>query len=106
MEKEKLDTYSKILLATANINYVAWMVQGVQEQIKQTRMADPVILSAYATNQEVLNEALAALREVMEDMGNFVNNFDMVTSMDERITSPAYDIIIHGKDEVELPDKD
>ncbi len=103
METQRLDTYSKILLATSTLNYTAWIVEGVQQQIKQTRMIDPIILEAYAHNEKILEDTLKTLSQAMEEIGNFINEFDMVTPMDERITSPAFDIIIHGKDIVELP---
>ncbi len=48
----------------------------------------------------ILEETVKKLGIIMEDLGNLINNCDAISPIDERVTKPAFDIIVHGKDDV------
>jgi len=97
----KLDNFSKILLATSTINYLASSLDSVTKQI-QSLKEDDVFAYRIHTSNEILNNAVISLGQIMEALGEGLNNMDSVCPIDERVTSPAFDIIIHGKDDTEL----
>ncbi|MBC9913152.1 hypothetical protein [Chitinophaga varians] len=98
---EKLDTYSKILLATQTINYLASNMNTVITQVRSIPGMSQIQIDGAAATEEVLIAALSQLTTVMEALGDYVNNVDMVCTIDERVTNAAFDILIHGKDKVE-----
>ncbi|MGN7818818.1 hypothetical protein ACTJJB_01740 [Chitinophaga sp. 22536] len=98
---EKLDTYSKILLATQTINYLASNMNTVITQVRSIPGMSQIQIDGAAATEEVLIAALGQMTTVMEALGDYVNNVDMVCAIDERITNAAFQILIHGKDNVE-----
>lgn len=101
----RLDNYSKILLAIQSISYMANGINAVNEQIKmmpkpEDNLTKPII-EGVAGREEILNDTLTKLCSAMEDLGDFMNNHDCIIPMDERITSEAFQILFHGKDDTE-----
>jgi hypothetical protein len=69
---QKLDSFSKIILATGTINYLASMINGVNEQMKFT----PGFMSEGSFHKEGIEKrdkdmavAVEKLKEVMELLG-------------------------------------
>jgi hypothetical protein len=87
---QKLDSLSKILIATGQINYMAASIDSVNEQIKMI-----------PDKQELLAEVVTKLGAIMEDMGNLINGQDCICHIDERVSKVPFEIIIHGMDDTE-----
>lgn len=99
---EKLDDFNKILIATAQINYMASAIHGVNVQMKMTGLAkEKVHAPGVKEKDRLLAETVKTLGEVMEDLGNYMSGADCICPIDVRVTTPAFEIIIHGKDDVE-----
>lgn len=98
---EKLDIFNKILLATQTINYLASNMNNVVTQIRSMTGMSNIQMNGADATEAVLNTALVQLANVMEGLGDYVNNVDMVCPIDERITNAAFQIIVHGKDNIE-----
>lgn len=106
--KQKLDSFSKILLATATINYMASSIDGVRKSMNHVRSHQPdkedwdKIHGESSTDFEnALNEAVTDLGKVMEKLGNAINRRDAICAIDQYITTPAFNVIIHGHDNTE-----
>lgn len=52
-------------------------------------------------NSNELNFCLDHLKETMERLGDYMNNCDLICPIDVRITEEPFQILFHGKDEVE-----
>lgn len=52
-------------------------------------------------NSKELDFCLDHLKETMERLGNYMNNCDLICPIDVRITEEAFQILFHGKDNVE-----
>ncbi len=97
---EKLDNFNKILIATSAINYMASSVNMVNEQLKMMPNIKPFEEGIEVKNK-FLEVTLLQLSKIMEDMGNFINSGDIICPLDVRVTTPAFEIIIGGKDNVD-----
>lgn len=106
MEKtiERLDTFSKILLATQSINYLANNIYGAMIDVSYLSAHNPdkkFLQDSVEQKQSVLNDTLEALKNVMEDLGNYCSGVDLIAPIDIKVTNAAFDIVIHGNDDVE-----
>lgn len=101
---QKLDSLSKIILATGAINYMAAGIDSVNEQIKMIQppadMKD-VFADGIKGRDAVLAKAVKQLAQVMEDLGNYMNNNDCLCPLDVRVTEDAFNVIIGGQDDPE-----
>lgn len=99
---EKLDSFSKILLATGAINYMAASLNSVTQQIAfiPKNVSETAAESVIRNNAE-LDKVLVALKDTMENFGNFMDGIDCVCPIDVRIYEVPFDIILHGNDNVE-----
>lgn len=97
---ERLDSFSKILIATAQVNYMAAAINGVNEQIKFLK-DNPFHQEGIKQRDAILAQTEDKLSDIMEDLGNYMNNNDCLTKIDERVTTVAFNIIQRGMDEVE-----
>lgn len=98
---QKLNSFSKILLATGTINYLASMIEGVNSEMKMM----PGFTSLGSVHKEGIeqrdkdmDEALALLEQAMEILGNSLNE---QCAIDIYVTTPAFNVLIHGHDDVE-----
>lgn len=102
---EKLDNFSKIILATGTINYLANQVYSVNQQMKQVVHASPankpIFEEGIKHKDEVLENAIVRLKIIMEELGNCLNNCDAVQPIDVRVMTAPFDILCNGKDDVE-----
>ncbi len=98
---EKLDYFSKILLATGQINYMASIVDGVNNEIKWLPNQDGILSAGISEREEVLKSIVDDLTNTLEKLGDLMNGQDMCKPIDERITAPAFHILVHGEDELE-----
>lgn len=90
----KLDSFNKILIATAQINYMAASLEGVRKDYIFLKMPNEEL-------DKALSDALSGLSRVMEDLGDYINETDSICEIDVRVSKAPFDIIIHGKDEVD-----
>ena len=106
MSTEKLDSFNKILLATGSINYMASAINGVKEQVKMIPKIDEDIDNTnkgiVERGEAILNDALSKLSEVMESLGNYMSGEDCICPIDVYATTPAFNIIMHGKDDTDF----
>lgn len=102
---EKLDSFSKIIVATSAINYMANSLSTVNQQVKMVAHLRPeekhIFEDGIKAKDEALADAVKKLGEIMEELGNCINNCDAICEIDERVTKEAFAIILHGKDDVE-----
>lgn len=111
---EKLDSLSKIMLATGAINYMAVSIDSVNEQIKMTKLAykgkekefDDIHGEGIQSRNEVLAETVKELGAIMEKLGNLINNQDALCPLDQYVTTPAFNVIVQGKDDVNYDGED
>ena len=99
-QMQKLDSFSKILLATQTINYMAHTLCRVNEALKRFPDHHAVISEGNKDREEVIKTTLKKLSDIMEELGNVLNNYDCTLPIDERVTKGAFEIVIHGKDNV------
>jgi len=108
---EKLDLFSKILLATSTINYMASSLNAVNEQYKVALAAECIdeednglsknILTTLVAEQDKKLEALTnGLIDMIRDFGSYLNKKDCVCAIDARIYKAPSEILVEGKDEV------
>jgi hypothetical protein len=95
---QKLDSFSKILLATVTINYLASMLDGVNSDMKFIPDPDKVHAEGIQKRQVALENAVEKLKEVMNELGDAM---DAVCPIDEYVTEPAFNVLCHGHDNVE-----
>ena len=99
--EEKLDSFSKILIATGQINYMASSINSVNMQIKTVSDDKGTFKHRIDQRDKALADAVCKLGEVMEDLGDLINVQDCISPIDERVSNVPFEIIIHGKDEIE-----
>lgn len=100
MDPIKLDNFSKILLATAQINYQAASLNGVVEQQKLMGLRTEIGERIRQTD-EVLQNAANSLTQIMVRMADYINNVDCICPLDVRVSRVPFEILVHGKDETE-----
>jgi hypothetical protein len=98
---QKLDSLSKIIIATGQINYMAVSIDSVNEQTKFIPDKDGVFKESIKERDEILAETVAKLAAIMEDLGNLINNQDCICHLDTRVAKVPFEIIIEGKDDCE-----
>lgn len=107
---EKLDNFSKILLATSTINYMAASLNSANEQIKMVLYANrkeqndiaETMQEGIVERTEKLESVVADLCDIINRFGNFLNNIDAVCPIDERIYKAPIEILIDKKDDVDF----
>lgn len=98
--KEKLDSFSKILLVTHAINYMTNQIHTVNEQIKMIPTTDKSIKEGIETRTLFLKQTSESLYKIMEDVGDFMNDTDIGCTIDEKVISPIFKIM-QGEDNVD-----
>lgn len=105
MSNEKLDSLSKVLVATSAINYMANTLYSANQQMKYVVGLHPEEGKAHVDGithrDEVLSQAVKGLADIMEELGNCMNEHDCISPIDVRITKEAFSVIIKGQDDVE-----
>ena len=96
-DQTRLDPFSKILLATQTINYLANNVNAVIQDIKTIAPRDPKhgeqLEKSFLAKEAYLDLVAAGLVGIMNDLGDFCNGGDMVTPVDEKATENAFHIL-------------
>ena len=98
---QRLDSFSKILIATGQINYMASSIDGVNNQMKFIPDKQGFHADGIKEKDEVLAEVVQDLRAVMNKLGNLINNCDCICSIDMRVAKVPFEIIESGMDECE-----
>lgn len=105
MSNEKLDSLSKILVATSAINYMANTLFSVNQQMRQVVHLKPELEKVHGSGMDYRDSLLAntvvKLGQIMEELGNCMNEQDCISPIDVRITKEAFSIILEGNDDVE-----
>jgi hypothetical protein len=99
---EKLDSFSKILLATQSINYMSNVVNAANQQIKVLPDEEGIFTSGIKDRDALLDIVIYKLSDIMQDLGDYMNNSDCISPIDERITEQAFKIVIYGKNNTDL----
>lgn len=101
--REKLDSFSKIILATGAIQYMAASINSVNEQMKMVPLK-PELEAALSTGikdrDDLLKETVENLNVVMQRLGDYMNDSDCICAIDIRATRAAFEIVALGKDSV------
>ena len=108
---EKLDLFSKILLATSTINYMALTLNTVNEQYKVALVSEGIdeednglskniLTTLIAEQDKKLEELTMGLTGIIRDLGNYLHKKDCVCAIDARIYKPLSEILLEDKDEV------
>ncbi|MES2733590.1 MAG: hypothetical protein V4714_17735 [Bacteroidota bacterium] len=96
-EPTRLDAFSKILLATQTINYLANNVNAVIQDIKTIAFRDQIhavqLENSFTAKEMYLSGIVDDLVEIMNDLGDFCNGGDMVMPVDEKATENAFRIL-------------
>jgi hypothetical protein len=97
----KLDSLSKILIATGQINYMAASIDSVNEQMKFLQDKEGFHKEGIEAKDELLKEVVSDLSEIMEKMGNLINNQGCICHIDQRVAKVPFNVLIHNMDECE-----
>jgi len=98
---ENLNSFNKILLATSTINYMASSINGLNEQIKFFKDEDGAFKEGIKERDQVLAETVNDLTKVMNRLGDLLNAQDAISALDMYVTTPAFNVVVHGHDDVE-----
>jgi hypothetical protein len=115
-DTEKLDSFSKIIVATSAINYMSNIISllnadmgnillnisAADKHFAKNQKADyqKSILNGIEERRELLKSVVNRLGSIMGDLNNCLNNCNGTMPIDERITKTAFEIIVHGNDTV------
>ncbi|MBO9657521.1 MAG: hypothetical protein J7527_01725 [Chitinophagaceae bacterium] len=97
----KLDSLSKILLATGQINYLSASIDGVNEQIRMLPDENGFHAGGIQERDELLADVAVRLAGIMEDIGNLINDQDCLCPLDARVTKVPFEICVLGMDDTE-----
>lgn len=98
---QKLDSLSKIIIATGQINYMAVSIDSVNEQIKFVPDKECVHKEGIEARNEILAETVTKLAAIMKEIGHFINATDCICHIDTRVAAVPFEILIAGKDDCE-----
>lgn len=99
---QKLDSLSKIIIATGQINYMAASISTVNEQIKSLPDKERDFRDAIELNTIVLKDTVVKLGFIMEELACFINEQGTSCPIDDKISKVPFQIIIQGIDDVNL----
>lgn len=97
---ERLDSFSKILIATGQINYMASSIDGVQKQIVCLPDENGYHKDGIEERRRLLEITVRRLTSIAQEMGEFINSRDMLCPIDIRVSKVPFEIL-GGMDEVE-----
>jgi len=97
---EKLDSFSKILIATGQINYLASQINMTNIAIKSVPDELGWRAEGIKDRDEALAETVMKLSDIMQELADLMNNQDFTQEIDARITKAPFEILIHGMDDV------
>jgi hypothetical protein len=97
----KLDNFSKILIATGQINYMAASIDGVNEQMKTIPDPDNIHSPGIKEAEEVLEDTVNRLCAILENLGDLINDHDCICHIDTRVAKVPFEILIHGQDDTD-----
>jgi len=98
---QKLDSLSKIIIATGQINNMAVSIDSVNEQMKFIPDKEGVHKDGIESKSEVLAETVVKLTAIMEELGDLINNHDCICHLDTRVSKVPFEILLHGMDDCE-----
>ncbi|MCF2487504.1 hypothetical protein [Dyadobacter sp. CY347] len=112
-EPQRLDSMSKILLATSTINYMANAVNSVISDYQmiitvnstpdspQSESSKKIMSDGLKEKEDFMAEMANKLSGILEEFGDYINGCDMVCAIDMRIYNAPCDILLMGKDLVD-----
>lgn len=98
---QKLDSFSKILIATGQINYMAASIDSVNQQMKFIPDEKNVHAGGIEARDILLEQTVKKLTEVMNDLGEIINAHDCICAIDVRVSKVPFEILIEGKDDTD-----
>lgn len=100
----RLDFQSKILVATSAIAYMSHQVcQVLADKRLFSGVTGGFIDESIQADEKVLTDVVAVLGDVMQILGDYMNDTDITSELDAKVTERAFKII-DGFDLVEDPD--
>lgn len=107
---QKLDNFSKVLLATSVIQHMYNSIHCVNRDMRlihhnmsgsESTIAKQSLERGIKEREAFLNRKLKQLNKIVEELGNHMNNTDVISAIDVRITQAPMEILLHGMDDVE-----
>ena len=109
---EKLDWFSKTLLATSTINFMASTLNTINEECKVALIPENRILEDNGLSRKILEELVGdqdkkleelvdELAAIVKNLGTYLHNKDAVCAIDARIYKAPSEILLQRKDEVD-----
>lgn len=98
---QKLDSFSKILLATGTINYMAASVDSLNQHMRYVQDPNGWHKEGIEEREKVLAETVEDLKKIMNRLGDIINAHDSLSAVDQYVTTPTFNVVVHGHDEVE-----
>lgn len=96
---EKLDDFSKIVLATSSIAYMASQINRVI--LSTPNPPDAATEYNLEEGRDLLTFSLQRLIPIMNALATHLNDAGIARHIDERATSPAFEVCVYGFDETE-----
>lgn len=97
----RLDSFSKILVATGQINYMAASINGANEQLKFIPDENGFHTNGIKESDKLLADVVNDLSGVLEKMANLINAHDCICAVDLRVSKVPFEILIRKMDECE-----
>jgi len=97
---QNLDDFSKILIATGNINYVANALSTLLAQRKMLTGDNKEIQEINAEMEAELADTVEQLSGIYERLLDHMNDRDAVCEIDVRLSKVPCEILLEGMDEV------
>jgi hypothetical protein len=79
---------------------MACSIDSVNEQIKMIPDLKKTHAEGIKERDDMLFNVWGKLGDIMEEMGNLINNHDCLSPIDVRATREAFNIVVSGKDDV------
>ncbi|MEO5991883.1 MAG: hypothetical protein ABIP68_09635 [Ferruginibacter sp.] len=98
---QKLDSLSKIIIATGQINYMAVSIDSVNEQMKFIPDKQGIHKEGIEAKSEILADIVTKLTAILEEVGDFINDTDCICHIDTRVAKVPFEILLDGKDDSE-----
>jgi len=96
---EKASSMSKILLATAGINYMALQLHQVNTELSFLPLhEEDFILKSLQDKKDFLESISKKITDIFEELSDYSSGCDIVTQLDESVMNPIADVLIFGKD--------
>lgn len=99
-EKDVLDNFNKILLATGQINYLSSAIHCVNEDLKFLEIES--MQEKIEMQDRILKRTVKRLKMILDELAGVINSGDYGLPIYSRPSLPVFEILA-GKDEMDNP---